>query len=374
MAAIHNTDIRSSNGGLEEVRFASSAPIIIQKSFVLNNPPRLVLDIKRLTNGKGVRLPANYRGGLIAGIRFGQYDANTSRLVLDLAATELRYQIAEEGKQLRVTLKGDTPNTLPTRTAPITAPKPILAPRGTPVAFPLPVPKPQHLAKQATRPIIVIDAGHGGKDSGAVGKRGSLEKRITLDYALALRKALLQTGRYRVALTRDGDRYLFLKERVAVARKAQGDVFISLHADSNPRSDAKGLSVYTLSEKASDSEAAALAKQENKADIIGGMDLSVEDAAVANILIDLAQRETNNKSERLAKTIIGAMDKRIPLITNTHRHAGFRVLKAPDIPSVLVEVGFLSNRSDEKRIQTAEHRTRVNQSIIRALDRFFKTQ
>jgi N-acetylmuramoyl-L-alanine amidase len=372
MAAIHSTDIRSGNGGLDEIRFASSAPIIIQKSFVLNNPPRLVLDIKRLSNGKGVRLPANYRGGLISGIRFGQYDGDTSRLVLDLAATELRYQIAEEGKQLRVTLKNDSPNTLPTRTAP--APKPTLAPRGTPVAFPLPVPKPEHLAKQATRPIIVIDAGHGGKDSGAVGKRGSLEKRITLDYALALRKALLQTGRYRVALTRDGDRYLFLKERVAVARKAQGDVFISLHADSNPRSDAKGLSVYTLSEKASDSEAAALARQENKADIIGGMDLSVEDAAVANILIYLAQRETNNKSERLAKTIIGAIEKRIPLITNPHRHAGFRVLKAPDIPSVLVEVGFLSNRTDEKRIQTAEHRTRVNQSIIKALDRFFETK
>lgn len=362
MAGFYSTQTKVSHG-LEETLLQSDEAVNVIRSFVLPSPPRLVIDLKRQKHGKGVALKPNYSGFMLKSVRFGQFDASTSRLVLDLAVTELSYQVSAEGKQLRITLKGA--GSAPTAKAPVTAV------RGTPINFPLPEPKPEYLAKQATRPIIVIDAGHGGKDTGAVSRNGTIEKHITLDYAHALRKALLKTGRYRVALTRSDDRYLFLKERVAVARKMQGDVFISLHADSNPNKKAAGLSVYTLSEKASDAEAAALARQENKADVIGGMDLSVEDEAVANILIDLAQRETNNKSAGMAEKLVKTAKRSVALITKPHRHAGFRVLKAPDIPSMLVEVGFLTNREDERRLKSPKHREKIVQSIIKALDAFF---
>ena len=355
-------------GGLEEIILKSDEAPKIERSFVLPSPPRLVIDITRQSHGNGVALPKDYRGMLIKSLRFGQFDAATSRIVLDLAATQLAYQLSAQGNTLRITLKSSDASPAPKARA-----KPAAA-QGTPVAFPVPAAKPEAAAQQAAKPIVVIDAGHGGKDSGALGRSGVIEKRITLDYAKALRTALLKTGRYRVAMTRSDDRYLFLKERIAIARKMQGDVFISIHADSNPRRDARGLSVYTLSEKASDDEAAALARQENKADIIGGMDLSVEDAAVANILIDLAQRETNNKSFRLAEHLVDAAKGNVALITKPHRQAGFRVLKSPDMPSMLVEVGFLSNREDEKRLQSNTYRDKVAQLTITALDRFFADQ
>lgn len=368
MAAITRTDIRFSEQ-TEEISFTSATPLELRKHFTLSNPPRLVIDLARLSHGKGAGLSPQYNGQRIADIRFGQFSADTSRLVIDLRDAVTSYQLTNEGRVLRVTLSDGAPtrNPPPLSAAADTG----TATRQQATDFPLPVDKPALQAKEAKKPVIVIDAGHGGKDSGAIGKRGTIEKEVTLDYARALRKALLKTGRYRVVMTRDGDNYLFLNERVQVARQQQGDAFLSLHADSNPRGDAKGLSVYTLSEKASDAEAAALAAQENKADIIGGLDLSVEDASVANILIDLAQRETNNKSSHLAETIIASIDSKIPLITNPHRFAGFRVLKAPDIPSVLIEVGFLSNPEDENRVRSREYQDRVIRSVIRALDRFF---
>lgn len=354
---------------LEEIILSSDQPVQIKRSFVLPAPPRLVVDVARQTHGNGVALGGDYRGSLLTSVRFGQFDADTSRIVLDLAATELAYQLSAQGKELRITLKGSAAAATPT--TPATAPRAAAPAQGKPVAFPVPVPKPEAAAQQASRPIVVIDAGHGGKDSGAISKSGLIEKHITLDFAKVLRTALLRTGRYRVVMTRSDDRYLFLKERIAIARKMQGDVFISIHADSNPSSNARGLSVYTLSEKASDDEAAALARQENKADIIGGMDLSVEDAAVANILIDLAQRETNNKSFKLAEHLVSAARGKLSLITKPHRQAGFRVLKSPDMPSMLVEVGFLSNREDEKRLMSEDYRAGVAQAVIKALDRFF---
>lgn len=353
---------------LEEIILHSDTPIIVKRSFMLSSPPRLAIDLERQSSGSGVGLPPNYQGSVLTSIRFGQFNAETSRLVLDLASAEIEYQIIAEGQKLCISLQR-----IGQASAPTAAPAPIAAtrPAASPSAFPLPQPRPVDTAKQSQKPIIVIDAGHGGKDTGAVGKSGSLEKHITLDYAHALRTALLKTGRYRVVMTRSDDRYLFLKERIAIARKMQGDVFISIHADSNPVQSAKGLSVYTLSEKASDEEAAALATQENKSDVIGGLDLSVEDETVANILIDLAQRETNNKSSRLADTVVASARPQIPLITKPHRNAGFRVLKSPDMPSLLVEIGFLSNPEDERRIQTKAHRERMVQSMIKALDQFF---
>jgi N-acetylmuramoyl-L-alanine amidase len=220
------------------------------------------------------------------------------------------------------------------------------------------------------KPLIVIDAGHGGQDPGAIGLHLTHEKDVTLNYARYLRKALLDTGRYRVALTREDDHFVMLPERVAIARKLKADIFLSFHADSNPRPEARGLSIYTLSETASDDEAAALAEHENKADIIPGIDLNKTDADVASILIDLTQRETMNKSAIFADAVVDGLHGKITKLQKTHRFAWFRVLKAPDIPSALIELGFLSNADDERLLLSPEYRDLVIDSVVKGIDRF----
>lgn len=219
--------------------------------------------------------------------------------------------------------------------------------------------------------VIVIDAGHGGQDPGTSGYGGIKEKQITLKYALALREALVARGKYKVVMTRSDDRYLFLRERVKIAREAGGELFISLHADSAPRKAARGLSVYTISEKASDKEAEALASKENKADIIGGMDLSDTSQDVADILIDLTERETRGKSAQFAKAVTQSLARDVKLLSNSHRFAGFAVLKAPDIPSILVELGFLSSKQEEKQLENDAHRKKVAQGLAKAVDTYF---
>ncbi|HEX7008176.1 MAG TPA: N-acetylmuramoyl-L-alanine amidase, partial [Alphaproteobacteria bacterium] len=220
--------------------------------------------------------------------------------------------------------------------------------------------------------IIVVDAGHGGIDPGTIGRAGTQEKDITLAVALELESQLKATGRYTVLLTRRGDKFLALRERTAIARDANADLFLSIHVDSISDSATRGASVYTLSERASDAEAAALAAKENKADIIGGVDLSQENGDVANILIDLAQRETMNHSAQFATILIEEFDDSIRLLRNTHRFAGFAVLKAPDVPAVLIELGYLSNGTDERLLRRPAHRAKVAAAIVRAVDRYFK--
>jgi N-acetylmuramoyl-L-alanine amidase len=257
------------------------------------------------------------------------------------------------------------PTTPPTPAAPI--PEVKAQPVSPPViAAPVPVQKPSSI-----KPLIAIDAGHGGKDPGAQGSGKTLEKEITLNYARALKDALLDTGRYRVVMTRWEDEYLPLRDRTKFAKKSGADLFVSLHADSAPSVSARGLSIYTLSEEASDSEAAMLAAQENKVDMIYGMDLTHEDKDVANILIDLAQRDTKNKSIELADRLVQAFSGKVNLLPNTHRFAGFAVLKLPDTPSVLVEIGFISHPEEERLMKTAAHRSRVISGIIRGIDSYF---
>ncbi|MBM3566593.1 MAG: N-acetylmuramoyl-L-alanine amidase, partial [Alphaproteobacteria bacterium] len=178
-------------------------------------------------------------------------------------------------------------------------------------------------------------------------------------------------GRYKVYLTRDRDVFIRLRDRVAFAREMDADLFISIHADSMPDKTAHGPSVYTLSEKASDREAADLADKENKADVIAGLDLSQETPEVSTILIDLAQRETMNRSAHFASGLIGEIRKETAMLRNTHRFAGFAVLKAPDIPSVLVELGFLSNRAEERALTSRPHRAKLAAAVVRSADRFF---
>ena len=235
----------------------------------------------------------------------------------------------------------------------------------------LPIPNRKPRAR-GDRRIIVIDPGHGGVDPGAIGRSGVLEKDITLRTARTLKRRLERSGRYRVVLTRDRDVFIRLRDRIAVARRHDADLFVSLHADSIRRAGIRGLSVYTLSEKASDKEAAELADNENKADLIAGIDLSAETPEVTDILIDLAQRETMNESVRFAAELVQELRRVTKLLRKTHRFAGFAVLKAPDIPSVLIEMGFLSNRQDERALRQEGYRARIADSVAQAIDRYFE--
>jgi N-acetylmuramoyl-L-alanine amidase len=244
----------------------------------------------------------------------------------------------------------------------VTAPVAAIAPE--PAAFiPQPKPKPERFT-------IVIDPGHGGVDPGAIGALGTKEKDVTLRYAKHLRELLRASPRYEVVMTRDTDTYVSLKGRVEKARKAQGHLFISLHADSHPEPTMRGLSVYTLSEKASDKEAEALAERENKKDIITGVDLSAQSKEVAEVLIDLVQRDTKNTSARFAELVVAELGTEAKLLKNTHRFAGFAVLKGVGIPSALVELGYLSNPKEEAQLIRVEYEDKLVHAIARAVDTY----
>lgn len=226
--------------------------------------------------------------------------------------------------------------------------------------------------RSAKPPVVVIDPGHGGADPGAIGVGGVYEKDITLAAARELRRQLQAAGRYQVKLTRDSDVFIRLRDRVGIAREAGADLFISLHADALGSEQVRGLSIYTLSSKASDREAEMLAAKENRADAIVGMDLSAENQLVASILIDLAQRDTMNQSKRFASQALTHLSKDVRLLASKpQREAGFAVLTAPDVPSVLVEMGYLSNPTDAKLLNTADHREKLARDLVRAIDGYF---
>ncbi|BCA63910.1 N-acetylmuramoyl-L-alanine amidase [Sphingomonas sp. HMP9] len=219
-----------------------------------------------------------------------------------------------------------------------------------------------------TRPLVVIDAGHGGVDPGAIGPNGLREKDVTLKVAKAIRDELLASGRVRVALTRSDDRYLILRERYGVARRLKGDLFISIHCDSTGSETATGATAYTLSEVASDKEAARLAARENKADVISGVNLGEAPADVSSILIDLTQRETMNASATFARLLGREAKPLMPLKANFHRMASLMVLKAPDMPSILFETGYISNPQDAAFLDSEEGRHRIAESVTRAVE------
>lgn len=221
-------------------------------------------------------------------------------------------------------------------------------------------------------PLVVIDAGHGGHDPGAISPHnGRREKDVTLAIARAIRDELLASRRVRVALTRDDDRFLVLEERYGIARRLKADLFISVHADAAENSEAHGASVYTLSEVASDREAARLAARENKANIINGVDLGAHGDAVSSILIDLTQRETMNASAEFARLLQREASDEMTFRTTAHRFASFVVLKAPDTPSVLFETGFLSNKGDAAFLASASGRKKVARGVREAVQIHF---
>ena len=224
-------------------------------------------------------------------------------------------------------------------------------------------------------PLVVLDAGHGGHDPGAISADGRYhEEQVTLAIARAIRDDLVATGRVRVALTRDSDQYLVLEERYGIARRLRADLFISIHADAAENHSATGASIYTLSEVASDREAQRLAARENRANIINGVDLGTQSNAVRSILIDLTQRETMNRSTEFARTLQRAAGSDIPFRTGALRHAGFVVLKAPDMPSVLLETGFISNTADADRIASAAGQRAIARGVRQGILGHFARQ
>jgi N-acetylmuramoyl-L-alanine amidase len=221
------------------------------------------------------------------------------------------------------------------------------------------------------RPVVVIDPGHGGIDNGTQAG-GESEKSLVLGFGLALRDRLEKSGKYRVVMTRTDDTFIPLADRVRIARNQSAALFVSIHADALPRreGDAQGATIYTLSDRASDAEAERLAEAENKADAIGGVNLTEEPTDVADILIDLAQRETRTFSNRFARLLMGEMKNTVRMHKRPLKSAGFRVLKAPDVPSVLIELGYVSNKGDREHLVSENWRSRTVGSMAQAIDTF----
>lgn len=340
--------------------------------FTLPDPFRVVIDLPELD----WRLPAELvprQKGMIEDLRFGLFAPGTSRVVLDVkspvkvarvvilppAGGQKSYRMALDLRPVsrQQFFSGER--------------RPIVS------AEPLPMPQTANLSKVPAKPTadqrstVVIDAGHGGVDPGAKGFSGILEKHLVLEYARELKRQLEATGRYRVVMTRDRDVFLALRDRFETAQQAEGDLFISLHANTHPQRWVRGASVYTISEQSSDAEAESLAAKENKADILAGVNLDAQTDDVSRILIDLIWRETMNLSKNAANIMVAELGKSTRLLKNTHRFAGFAVLKSPTVPSVLVEVGYMSNKSEEALLRSKAHRQKVGLAIRRAIDRYF---
>lgn len=229
-----------------------------------------------------------------------------------------------------------------------------------------------HPGARPPLPLVMLDPGHGGKDPGAIGVSGTYEKHVAFQAAVELRHLLEASGKYRVGLTRTRDIFVPLEQRVAIAQKHGATLFVSMHADALEDDPAvRGASVYTLSDRASDAQSAELARSENSADRYGGLPIPHVSPEVARILASLVRRETRVDSVRLARDIVGSLDKDVLMLTNPDRHAGFVVLKSADIPSVLVEMGFMSNPRDEAALRRADHRRIIAMSMKRAVDGFF---
>ncbi len=341
------------------------------RAFTLANPYRVILDLPDVVFAFP-QASGTSRRGLVAAYRYGAFAPGKGRMVLDLAepvAIDKAFVLdpaADQPARLVLDLvKSDAASFASSVATAAEA-------RGAPQ----PIAPAHHEPDTDPRPMIVLDPGHGGIDSGTTGSSPFSEKNIVLDVALALRSRLESSGRYRVVLTRGTDVFVPLGERVRIARANRAALFISIHADALASNDgqARGASVYTLSETASDGEAARLAETENRADLIAGIDLSVESDEVAGILFDLAQRETKNFSAMFARTLVGAMKSAGKVHKSALKSAGFRVLKAHDVPSVLVEIGYMSSREDLKLMTSEAWRDKMAQVMGEAVDNFFATR
>jgi N-acetylmuramoyl-L-alanine amidase len=351
------------------------------RAFTLADPYRVVIDLPQVTFNLPPKTGENGRG-LVKAFRFGLVMQGGSRIVLDVGKPvriEKAFAIdAQAGQPARVVIDlaaTDRDNFMKT----VSVEKPALRTGNLPsnsASAPEELPPELRHSGGDSRPIVVIDPGHGGIDNGTVAASGAMEKQIVLDFALLLRDRLEASGKYRVVMTRTDDTFIPLGDRVRMARIRQASLFISIHADALKKGEgeAQGATIYTLSEKASDAEAGRLAENENRADVIAGIDLSHESTDVADILIDLAQRETKAFSMRFAKSVAGSMRKVARMHKNPMKSAGFKVLKAPDVPSVLIELGYVSDEADLKQLVSGSWQTKTAGAIAQSVDAFFGTR
>jgi N-acetylmuramoyl-L-alanine amidase len=336
-------------------------------AFTLADPYRVVVDLPQIAFNLPDKAGEHGRG-LVKAFRYGLIMLGGSRIVIDtkgpVRIDRAFVMAAAEGQPARLVLdlaatdrdsflRNIALENRPARTQ--RQPAVAVKPDGDP------------------RPVIVLDPGHGGIDTGTHGLDGELEKDVVLTFATEVRDKLAQSGKYRVLMTRTDDTFVPLNERVRFARSHNASLFISIHADSLPKKEgqAEGATVYTLSEHASDAEAARLADDENKADVIAGVDLTAEPDDVANILVDLAQRETKTFSLQFAHSTVKEFKTIARLHKRPMKSAGFVVLKAPDVPSVLIELGYMSNRSDLNHLVSTEWRTKTATALAQAVDDFF---
>jgi N-acetylmuramoyl-L-alanine amidase len=341
------------------------------RAFTLADPYRVVIDLPQITFQLKPKAGESGRG-LIKAFRFGLVMVGGSRIVLDLT------QPVRLEKAFVLDAAESQPARLVVDLAAVDRESFLATLALDNRARPAPKRSEQEAQKNAgdPRPLIVLDAGHGGIDNGTRAPSGENEKAIVLEFALMLRDKIENAGKYRLVMTRTDDVFVPLADRVALARTLQASLFISIHADALGRGDgdAQGATIYTLSETASDAEAARLAEAENRADVIAGMDLSGEPNDVADILIDLAHRETKTFSLQFAHTLVAEMKNVVRLHKNPLKSAGFRVLRAADVPSVLVELGYVSNRQDLKQLTSETWRSRTADAILQAVDAYFSTR
>ncbi len=345
------------------------------KVFLLGEPERLVVDLKNTDIDKRLENLTD-KNTLISGARIGSVGADGARVVFDLRQPAIVKKVLLLPPQssfswrfvidLEVASAREFASKVGNDHA-FTNHEHVASPSAGKTSS-----KPQVVASSKKKKVIVLDPGHGGVDPGAIGVSGVYEKHITLAMARELKEVLEKNSGYKVYLTRNRDIFIPLRDRVKIARRYDADLFLSIHADSAANRKATGLSVYTLSEKASDKEAAALAEKENKADIVAGLNFAEHSKEVSDILLNLAQRETLNRSSEFATFVVSEMRKSTHTLDNTHRFAGFAVLKAPDVPSVLMELGYLSNRYEEKQLQQKSYRKKLAAAAARAIDRYFQ--
>src|SRR5271156_1700689 len=340
------------------------------RAFTLADPYRVVIDIPQVIFQLPPKAGESGRG-LIKAFRFGLVMHGGSRLVFDLAKP-VRIE-----KAFVVEATDSAPARLVLDLAPTDREAFLrkIATENRATRADLPRTDGPDGKSGDPRPLVVLDPGHGGIDIGTKGPGGEEEKDIVLNFAQRLRDRVEKTGKYRVLMTRTDDTFVPLGDRVRIARDAGAVLFVSIHADSLPHAegDAQGATVYTLSETATDSEAARLAEKENRADVIAGVDLKTEPADVAGILIDLAQRETKTFSLQLAHKLVGEIKSVTRLHKEPIKSAGFRVLRAPDVPSVLVELGYVSNKQDLQSLLSDNWRDHMADSIAQAIDGYFST-
>lgn len=348
--------------------------------FTLPTPPRVVIDFPQIDFRKPVSDVVLPQGSIVTALRAGTFRAGTTRMVFDLKQPA-RINIfgipgnTQRGPRLVIDVvppaKGQAPTNVPPPDEVVTT-TPYTPGQTGKQQPPAPV-VPRQVVKPDDGPVtVVLDAGHGGVDPGACGKRVHLcEKGLTLYMAQQVAKRLEKKG-YKVLLSRERDVYVGLADRVRFAQRNNANLFVSLHADSHPSPQVEGATVYMVSEKASDREAQRLANSENEGDMLAGVDISHESREVQNILMSLAQRDTMNHSSYLAQSMIIEMDKVARLRKTTPLFAGFKVLKAPDIPSILVEMGYVTNAREEKNLSSSDYRQKLANAIAAGIDRYIR--